>query len=284
MWGHDIWFVLPGGITLTGMIAFPLTYTVWMSLHNWFASSVLRPQFIGLGNYLAAFRDDRFILGTLRTLYYTVLSVGLQCVLGLALALLLHSEFRGRGFVRTLFILPMVATPVAISLVWLMMFDPATGILGFAARLVGLRPILWINDARLVIASLTLVDTWQWTPLIALICLAGLATLPSEPYESALIDGATRWQSFRYITLPLLRPTLVVALLFRTIDALKTFDIIWVITQGGPAFASETLNIYVYKVAFEYLNIGYASALLVILFAIVLGISLILIKMRRGAW
>jgi multiple sugar transport system permease protein len=178
----------------------------------------------------------------------------------------------------------MVATPVAISLVWLMMYDPATGVLGFALRSVGLPAIAWTSDPRWVIPSLVLVDVWQWTPLVALICMAGLAGLPSGPYEAATIDGASRWQTFWHITMPLLRPTIVVALLFRTIDTLKNFDTIWVISGGGPAFASETLNIYVYKMAFEYLNVGYASALLVIFFAIVLGTSLFLIKLRRGAW
>ena len=127
-------------------------------------------------------------------------------------------------------------------------------------------------------------DTWEWTPLITLITLAGLATLPIEPYESALIDGASTAQMFWRITLPLLRPAIIVALLFRAIDCLKTFDIIYVMTQGGPGFASETLNVYTFQVGLFYFHIGYASSLLVILFALVLGVSLLLIKVRRGAW
>jgi len=152
----------------------------------------------------------------------------------------------------------------------------------YLVGLAGLGPYKWVSDARVVIPALAVVDTWEWTPLITLITLAGLATLPIEPYESALIDGASSAQMFWRITLPLLRPTIVVALLFRAIDCLKTFDIIYVMTQGGPGFASETLNVYTFQVGLFYFHIGYASSLLVILFTLVLGVSLLLIKVRRG--
>lgn len=128
-----------------------------------------------------------------------------------------------------------------------------------------------------------LVDTWQWTPFIMLIALAGLSALPSEPYESALIDGASPVQLFWYLTLPMLRPTLMVALMFRSIDALKTFDIIYVITGGGPAYASETLNLYAFSQGFAYFNMGYASALLALYFTLVMGTSLLFIRLRRAA-
>ena len=148
----------------------------------------------------------------------------------------------------------------------------------------GLAPFKWTYSSQTVLYALALVDVWEWTPLIMLIALAGLAALPKEPYESALIDGATGLQSFWYITLPLLRPTIIVAILFRSIDALKTFDIIFVMTQGGPANASETLNILLFNQAFSYFNMGYASSMAVALFAIVMGASLILMKVRRGGW
>jgi multiple sugar transport system permease protein len=178
----------------------------------------------------------------------------------------------------------MVATPVAIALVWMMMYNPTLGVMNYLVSLVGLGPYTWVSNAALVIPALAVVDTWEWTPLITLITLAGLATLPIEPYESAVIDGASAAQMFWRITLPLLRPTIIVALLFRAIDCLKTFDIIYVMTQGGPGFASETLNVYTFQVGLFYFHMGYASSLLVILFALVLGVSLLLIKVRRGAW
>ena len=150
---------------------------------------------------------------------------------------------------------------------------------------VGLSPFRWTYSSQTALYALALVDVWQWTPLIMLIALAGLASLPREPYEAAHLDGASTVKAFWHITLPLLRPTLVVAILFRSIDALKTFDIIFIMTQGGPANASETINILLFNQAFSYFNMGYASSMAVALFAVVMGVSLILIKMRRtAAW
>jgi multiple sugar transport system permease protein len=218
------------------------------------------------------------------TLYFTTLATALQVFLGVALALLLNRPFRGKGFFRSIFLLPMVATPVAIALVWMMMYNPTLGVMNYLVGLIRLGPFKWVSDTHLVIPALAMVDTWEWTPLITLITLAGLASLPLEPYESALIDGATPAQMFWRITLPLLRPTIMVALLFRAIDCLKTFDIIYVMTAGGPGFASETLNVYTFQVGLFYFHIGYACSLLMILFALVLGVSLVLIKARRGSW
>ncbi|HWT82191.1 MAG TPA: sugar ABC transporter permease [Candidatus Methylomirabilis sp.] len=278
-------FTLPASVVVFILMVFPVFYTVYMSLHSWFASSLTTPEFIGLQNFKRAFtQDERFRNAIWLTLYFTLLATALQLVLGVALALLLNRPFRGKGFFRSIFLMPMVATPVAIALVWMMMYNPTLGVMNYLVGLVGLGPYKWVSDVRIVIPALAAVDTWEWTPLITLITLAGLATLPLEPYESALIDGATPVQMFWRITLPLLRPTIVVALLFRSIDCLKTFDIIYVMTAGGPGFASETLNVYTFQVGLFYFHIGYACSLLVILFALVLGVSLILIKVRRGAW
>jgi multiple sugar transport system permease protein len=145
-----------------------------------------------------------------------------------------------------------------------------------------LPPGLWVYDASTVIPALALVDVWEWTPMIVLICLAGLAALPHDPYEAAIVDGASTWQTIRHITLPMLLPTISVAALLRLIDALKTFDIIYTMTQGGPGFTSETLNIYTYVQAFGYFNFGYASSVLVVFFAIVLGVSLLVTYTRRS--
>jgi multiple sugar transport system permease protein len=278
-------FTLPSVVAVALLMAFPVGYTLYMSVHSWYASSVTSPHFIGLENFRRAFvEDDRFSNALWLTVYFTALATALQLVLGVSLALVLNRPFRGKGLVRSIFLLPMVATPVAIALVWMMMYNPTLGVMNYLVGLVGLGPYRWVSNAAIVVPALAVVDTWEWTPLITLITLAGLATLPIEPYESALIDGASVTQMFWRITLPLLRPTIMVALLFRAIDCLKTFDIIYVMTQGGPGFASETLNVYTFQVGLFYFHIGYASSLLVILFALVLGVSLLLIKVRRGAW
>lgn len=278
-------FPAPAVITVALIIVYPVFYTGWMSLQEWFASSLTPPKFIGLGNYTQILTaDPRFRNAFFRTLYFTFIAVSVETVLGVGMAVLFNREFWGRGIVRTLSLLPMVATPTAIALIFVMMYHPTLGVMNYLVTLVGLSPFPWTYSSATALYALALVDVWEWTPLITLIALAGLAALPKEPYESALIDGASALKSFWYITLPLLRPTIVVAILFRAIDALKTFDIIFVMTQGGPANASETINILLFNQAFSYFNMGYASSMAVALFAIVMGASLFLMKVRRVGW
>jgi multiple sugar transport system permease protein len=288
-WGHRNarWlFPAPAVLIVAVIIVYPIVYTVWMSLQDWFASSVTQPRFIGLANYRKILvGDPRFREAVVRTLYFTGLVIAGETVLGVAMALLFNREFWGRGLLRTLAILPMVATPVAIGLVFVMMYHPTLGVANYLVTLTGLAPFKWTYSSSTAIYAIALVDIWQWTPLIMLIALAGLASLPQEPYEAARIDGATALQSFWHITLPLLRPAIVVAILFRAIDAIKTFDIIFIMTQGGPANSTETINILLFNQAFSYFNMGYASSMAVALFAVVMGASLILIKLRRtAAW
>lgn len=267
------------------VVVFPLAYTLWMSLHDWSGQATASPRWIGLDNYRQALlHDHRFWGATLRTLLFTAIALGLQGVLGVALALLLHREFPGRSVIRTLILLPMVTTPVVIALTWTLILNPIQGVGPYLWSELGLEPVQWLADTRIVLVTLALVDTWEWTPLITLITVAGLAALPTEPLEASKIDGASAWQTFWFITFPLLRPAIMVALLFRAIDAIKTFDIIFAMTQGGPGNSSETLNIYVFQTAFSYQRIGFASALLVLFFMIVMIASLVLIRFRRAPW
>lgn len=278
-------FPAPAVVTIVLIIVYPMLYTGWMSLHEWFPSSLTPPKFVGAANYVRLLlTDGRFHEALVRTLYFSVLVVGAETVLGVAMALLFNREFWGRGIVRTLSILPMVATPTAVALIFVMMYHPTLGVMNYLVTLLGLPPQKWIYSSKTVLYALAAVDVWEWTPLVMLIALAGLAALPREPYESAVIDGATGLATLWHITLPLLRPVLVVAVLFRAIDAIKTFDIIFVMTQGGPGNASETINLLLFNQAFSYFNIGYASAVAVALFALVLGTSLVLMKVRRAAW
>jgi multiple sugar transport system permease protein len=269
---------------LLALMAFPVAYTFYLSFTKWSPTSVGLPEFIWFENYIKLITDDeRFVNAVGRTLLFTIVGVSVQCVLGVSLALIFNREFRGRGFFRTIFLMSMVATPVAIALVWMMILDINTGILNYILHsLAGVR-VAWLSDRSVVLWSLMLVDTWQWTPFIMLIALAGLSALPTEPYESAVIDGANSAQLLWHLTLPMLRPTIMVALMFRSIDALKTFDIIYVITRGGPAFASETLNLYAFSQGLFYFNMGYASAILMLFFLLVMGTSLLFIRLRRAA-
>jgi multiple sugar transport system permease protein len=272
-------FVIPALIVVLAVIIFPWLFTIWMSLHEWKVGSPT--TFVGLANYGRLPSDPRFVESVWHTLVYTALSVLLPLILGTLAAIVFHAQFPLRGLLRGLFILPMMATPVAIALVWTMMFHPQLGILNYLLSLVGLPAQLWVFHPATVIPSLVLVETWQWTPLVMLIVLGGLAAIPAEPYESAEIDGANLWQVFRYITLPLITPFIFIAAMIRMIDAVKSFDIIFAITQGGPGSASETINLYLYSVAFIYYDIGYASAIAVVFFALIVALAAVLLHLRQ---
>ena len=272
-------FVLPALVVVVGIIIFPWVFTIWMSGQEWKVGQASR--FVGFENYTRMLTDVRFLESVVHTFVYTALAVVLPLVLGTVAALIFHSKFPGRGLLRAIFVMPMMATPVAIALVWTMMFHPQLGVMNYLLSLVGIPAQLWIFHPASVIPSLVLVETWQWTPLVMLILLGGLAAIPIEPYESAQIDGATPWQMFRHITLPMLAPFMLVAAMIRTIDAVKSFDIIFAMTQGGPGTASETINLYLYSVAFVYYDVGYGSAIAIVFFALVVGLSVLLLYLRR---
>jgi multiple sugar transport system permease protein len=276
-----ILFPAPALLVVFGMLVFPIVYTFYLSLHEW-SGGIRPPVFVGLDNYRNMLYEGRFWGSVWRTAYFTILAVGSQLLLGLIAALAFHRTFWGRGTARTLFLFPMVATPAAMALVWKFMLDPTLGILGYLLKRIGLPPILWISDEKWVLPALAIVDTWSWTPLVMIIILAGLAAMPGEPYEAATIDGAGPARMFFSITLPLLRPALMVALMFRVIDAIKTFDIILIITQGGPNYASDILNTYAFSESLNYFHFGYGSALLVALGLMVFVVSLAFARLRRG--
>ena len=276
-------FAVPAATVVLLVILFPWIFTVFMSLHDWKVTGAT--PFVGLANYAKMLQDERFLWAIVRTVWFTIGTVVAPMLLGVWAAVCFASNFRLRGLARTLFVLPMMATPVAIALVWAMMFHPQLGVLNYLLTSVGLPPSSWVYDSSTVIPTLVMVETWQWTPLVMLIVLGGIASLPQEPYEAAVLDGASAWQMFRHITLPLAWPFIMVAAVIRLIDALKTFDTIYVITLGGPGTSSETLNILLYQTAFAYYDLGYGSAIVVVFFLLILLISLLLLRVRqREAW
>lgn len=274
-------YIMPALLFVLLMMLFPITYTVWISFYEWSMSAVTPPRFVGLANYVELFKDERFLDSVINTFYFTFVALVIEVVLGIAIAVLLNRNFTGKNVTKTLFLLPMVATPVAMGLVWMLIYEPSIGAANSLLKALGLQPQLWLASMTQVIPSLIVVDVWQWTPMVALIIMAGLSTLPGDPYEAAAVDGASFRQKFVHITLPLLKPTIIIAAMLRLIDVLKTFDIIYATTQGGPNFKSETLNIYGYVLGFQYFKLGSASALLVIFFIIVLAFTLLLIWLRK---
>lgn len=274
----------PALLAMVLVMGFPLLYLIYMSLHRWSLVGFAAPSFVGGRNFAALLDDPRFTGSLGRTAYFTVLGMVSNIPAGLGIALLLDQRFPGRDVLRALLILPMVATPAAMGLVWVVMLDPSLGIVRWLFGVVGVAaPPLWLSDPAWVIPTLAMVDAWMWTPMVALICGAGLAALPPEPFEAARVDGASAWQRFRFITLPLLAPTLLVAAMLRVMDLLKVIDIVYVMTGGGPGHASETMNLYNYLVALSYDKIGYGSAVALVLFALVLVCTLGLVGLRRRA-
>jgi len=272
-------FPAPAIITLFIIVIFPVVYNIYMSLNKW-KIGLGSPKFIGLQNYLDAFSDPRFWNGLKVMFYFSGLSLSIEIILGLLIAVYFNKEFKGSNFVQTIYIFPFAATPVAIALIWRIMLNPQIGVLNYFLSLVGLPGSLWVSDSRTVIISLVLVDVWKWTPMITLIVLAGLKSLPKDPYEAAVIDGANAFHIFSHITVPLIRPVLITALTLRSLDNLKEFDIIYTITQGGPGIASETLYLYSYKTAFNFFKAGYGSTLIIIVFLLVLLFNVVMNKIR----
>ncbi len=278
-----ILFPLPAAVFVLVMIVFPVLYTLFLSFTNWNLTSGSPLRFVGLASYARVLGEPRFLAALGRTFLFTAMAVAAETALGTAAALLLNRNFMGKGLVKLLLLLPLVATPVAIGIAWNLFYDPTIGLANHVLKLLGLPPSKWVFDAKTVIPSLVLVDVWQWTPMISLIVLAGLAGIPTEPYESAHVDGANEAQILFRVTLPMVLPTVFTAMILRTVDALKTFDIIYAMTGGGPGYASETLNVMGFKYSFEYFRLGQSSVILVFLFLAVLAVSLGIVRLRVRA-
>lgn len=277
-----ILFPLPAIIFIGLMMVFPILYTLYLSFTNWNLTSGMEPALVGFDSYLRVLTESRFLHALGRTFAFTFFAVAIEVVLGVTIAIILNRAFVGRNIAKLLLLLPLVATPVAVGIVFNLFYDPTIGLLNFLLSSVGLPQGSWVSSEKTVIPALILVDVWQWTPMITLIVLAGLAGLSEEPVEAARVDGASEWQILRYVTIPMVMPVILTATILRLIDALKTFDIIFAMTGGGPGYASETLNIMGYKYSFEYFRIGQSAVILVALFLVVLLCSLGIMKLRAS--
>jgi len=260
----------------------PLVYLVWTSLQRLDMGMPWLSGFAGLGNYARMGDDPRFWNSLALTFVYTGSTVVLQVIVGLALALLVLQIPKGQGLLRLAAILPIVLAPVVVGLFWrTLVLAPDVGLVDLVTRALGLGSHNWLGDPQLALISVIAIHTCQWTPFAFLVLLATLATLPPDVYEAARLDRAGPWQRFRHITLPLIRPAVVMVVILRTMTALSAFAAIFAATGGGPGSATEILNLYAYRTSFTELNLGYGSALAVVLLAITLFISWLLFKRRR---
>jgi multiple sugar transport system permease protein len=257
----------PAIIVLVGLTVVPFLASVWLSLTDYLLTAP-PARFIAFKNYVDLLSASDFWKALSTSLQFTIGAVALQTLLGVGIAVLLHGETRLVALFRTIYLVPLAITPVAALFTFRMMFNPGLGVLNYLLRSVGLPAQDWLGSHSMALLSLILVDTWQWTPFTILIVTGGLASLPPEPFEAATLDGATRFQTFLYITLPLLKPFLFIAVLFRSIDAFKTFDLIYVLTGGGPGISTTTLNLYGYKQAIEFLSLGYGATIAIVIMLI----------------
>jgi len=259
---------------------FPLIWSLYLSFTKY---SVITdaggPVWIGLKNFQRLLDDPDTWKHFVTTARFVIPSVGLELLLGFGLAMLLNRNFRGRGGIMTIMLVPMMLSPLVVALFWSYMYRPDAGILNAWTRdLLGLPSVLWLTDLNTAMWALVLVDVWQWTPFIMLIALAGLSAVPKYLYEAAEVDRASGWFKFRNITLPLVMPLLLIATLFRVMDAYKMFDQAYALTGGGPGRITEVLSNYLYQMAFRDFNMGKGSALGYIMLIVIIALANLLIR------
>ncbi len=261
----------------------PLVFLAWNSLQKLDMSMPWLSGFAGLDNYTKMGGDPRFWSSLWLTFIYTASTVVLQVVIGLSLALLVLRIPKGQGLLRVAAILPIVLAPVVVGLFWrTLVLSPDVGLVDLVTRTLGLGSHNWLGDPQLALISVIAIHTWQWTPFAFLVLLATLATLPPDVYEAARLDRASAWQRFRFITLPLIRPAVVMVVILRTMTALSAFAAIFAATGGGPGTSTEILNLYAYRTSFTELNIGYGSSLAMVLLAITVFVSWLLFRRRKA--
>jgi multiple sugar transport system permease protein len=255
-------FLVPALLILGLTSIYPTAYSAWMSLFDWNWGQ--RLNFVGLQNYLDLAASERFRTALWNTIVFTVGAVSVEVVLGLGLAVVVSTLSVGRGLIRTVLLVPLMVGGMIVSVIWKVMLDPTLGIIGTSLQALGLPPMGFLGDPGMAMASIIAIDTWWQTAFVFIVLAAGLQALPVEPFEAAEVDGASAFQRFRSLTLPLLRPTILVVLMFRTVDCLKVFAIIFGTTGGGPLTTTESVQVLAYRVAFKQLNMSMSMTTMVV--------------------
>jgi len=272
-------FLLPDFLGLLAFLIIPIAYAFFISLHDWNGLSSMRWN--GLDNYAKLFSDAQFWDSLKITATYTLIYVPVVYTVSLGLALLVNQRLPSTRFFRTIFFVPVVLSLVVSSLMWKYIFDERAGLLNFLVGLIGIQPQPWLGSVELALPSIIIVSVWIQMGYFMVIFIAGLQDIPREYYEAARIDGANRWQMFLRITLPLLKPTSLFVIVISLIGSFQVFDQVWVMTKGGPARATQVTAVYIYQQAFQYLNLGYGSAVAFVLFIVILGFSLLQFRLLR---
>lgn len=265
-------FLAPTIVILLLLTVYPFFYALFISFRK---INLIKGTnvFIGFQNYINLFQDRMFFVSIMNTVIFVLVAVLFEFLLGMIFALFFNTGIKALKFFRSVVLLPMLLPPITVALTWKMMFAYDTGILNYLLEKIGLAPIEWLSSSKYALASIIFTDIWQWTPFVFLVVLASLQSIPMEMYEAAKVFGANKLQIFRYITLPLLKPGLILALLLRTIDTFRIFDKMYTLTGGGPGDATETITFYIYKHGFKYFESGYSSAVAIVMVAMILIFS-----------
>lgn len=277
--------ILPAIATLLFVIISPMIYSIFVSLHTWYLAKPKVRPFIGLKNYyFFLFQDPIFRVALRNTVSLLGVCIPVEFGLGLLLASLLNRKnLKARRFFRSCLILPLAVTPIVVGVLWKFILHPRYGVLNYFLSLLGLPSIEWIADPRFALISVMMVDIWAWTPFMVLVLYAGLVSLPQAPLEAAKIDGASGWQEFIHIAIPLVTPIITVAILIRVMDIMKMFDIVYVLTRGGPGDATELLSLYNFRIGLNYFYIGRAAALSWLIAIMVIVIAQVFLKITKTA-
>ena len=272
----------PTMIVLFAITLYPLFYNIYLAFHSVFLSDPDAPRdFIWFENFVSIFTNEMVLSSLLRSLIYTAVVVTVEFFLALAVAVFLNREFFGKRFLIPFLILPLMVTPVVSGLIWKYMFNGEFGVIGWILMSTGFETYSLLSDPFGAFVGVIIQDIWHWTPFLILLFYTGLISLPREPFEAASIDGATSWQVFKDITVPMLRKIFLIGILLRTMDAFKIFDEIYMMTQGGPGNATEMINYYVFRNTFRYFNMGEGAALALVVLIIIIIISNIFIKVMK---
>jgi multiple sugar transport system permease protein len=272
----------PGLLLLVAVIAFPVGWALFTSLFDYTLLAPGYENFVGGANYALAVGDGEFLHAAKVTFFFVLAVVVLEFAVGFLVALMLNDTERGKNIYYLILLCPLLMNPVVVGLIWRMFLHPTLGIVNYLLGRIGISPVNWLGDATMAFWTVVFVDIWHQISFMIVLLLAGLSALPKEPYEAARVDGASALQSFWHITLPLMRPVIVVTLLIRVIFAIKTYDIIYIMTRGGPGIATDLVSYFIYRRAFVSLDLGEACAMAGVLLAAVLAITAYLHRSMRA--
>ncbi|MEZ5775020.1 MAG: sugar ABC transporter permease [Hyphomicrobiaceae bacterium] len=273
---------LPALLALFVVILFPVLWAGWTSLHDYTLIAPNFDTFTGSANYQKAVASGEFRHTLWLTAFFVLAVVALEFLLGFLVALMLNEVERFKPIYYGILLCPLLMNPVIVGLIWRMFLHPQLGIVNYLLVSVGLPAVNWLGDTKVALWTIVLVDIWHQVSFMIVLLLAGLSALPREPYEAARVDGASALQCFWHITLPLMRPVIIVTLLIRLIFAVKTYDLIYIMTRGGPGIATDLVSYFIYRTAFVSLDIGLASAMSIVLLAVILGLTAYLYRYMRS--